>query len=304
MRQTLSRRPVLAALSAGLAFPALARDGKNPLAEAWRPFSVPHDRANAWLTLPPTPPLPVGGRQGRIPVGGADLFYARYGRGLPVILLHGGLGNANYWGYQIPALAERCDVIALDLRGHGRSTMSDAPMSYALLAADVLAAMDALRIETAAFVGWSDGAIVGLTLAMHHPDRVERLFSFGANADPSGLIPNGARTAVFAAYTARAAAEYRSLSPTPERYGELVRRMAAMWAAEPRFSAVDLGAIPVPADIADGDHDEIIKPQHTRYLAGAIPNATLTFERGSSHFAMLQNPASFNADVLRFLGRR
>ena len=278
--------------------------GRFPVAEAKPPIAETHDRSNAWATLPPTPSLPAAGKQGTVATGGATIFYARYGQGSPVILLHGGLANANYWGNQIPALARQYDVVAIDLRGHGRSTMSADPMTYDLLASDVLGAMDALGLRRAAVVGWSDGAIVGISLAMKHPDRVERLFAFGANYDVRGLIPNGSHSDIFARYTARTATEYRSLSSHPNQYRNLVQRMTHMWATEPNFSVADLASIRVPVAIADGDHDEIVKVQHMREMAAAIPSSISIVESGVSHFAMLQNPDRFTADVLSFLARR
>ncbi len=268
------------------------------------PVSVPNNRGEVWTTLPATPALPPGGRQGTVSVDGVRIFYARYGHGTPVVLLHGGLGNANYWGNQIAALASRYDVIAIDLRGHGRSTMTDAPMHYDRLAADVLGVMDGLGIRRAALVGWSDGAIIGLSLAMTAPDRVERLFAFGANYDLQGLIPGGSHAAVFARYTERTAAEYRALAPRPDGYRNLVQHMTQMWNTEPHFSRGALASIRVPVAIADGEHDEIIRPQHTRDLAAAIRGASLIIEPGVSHFAMLQDPERFNADLLQFLAGR
>ena len=74
----------------------------------------------------------------------------------------------------------------LDSRGHGRSTRTETPIGYDLMASDVLALMDK-RIPKAALVGWSDGAIIGLDIAIHHPERLTRLFAFAANSDPSGV---------------------------------------------------------------------------------------------------------------------
>lgn len=291
--------------------PELTRPGEAPPpAEAPAPVPVAPPaastelRTGAWATLPATPALPAGGRTGTVSVDGAKLFYIRYGHGSPVILLHGGLANSAYWGNQIPALAADHDVVAIDFRGQGRSTAPSGALGYKRFAADVVAVMDQLRIPRAAIVGWSDGGIVGLQLAISHPDRVERVFAFGANASPSGTIPGGARSDVFARYTARAASEYRELSPNPQQYGAVLQRLDRMWASEPNFTPAELRSIRVPVAIVDGDHDEVIRPQHTRDLARAIPGATLIVEPGVSHFAMLQNPVQFNTDMLRFLGGR
>src|SRR5258708_7355383 len=120
---------------------------------------------NRWERLPPTPTLPKPERGGLAPVNSIRLWYAIFGQGTPVILVHGGLANSDYWGLQVAALAPHYRVIVLDSRGHGRSTRTDAPITYDLMSSDVLALMDYLRIEKAALVGWSDGAIIGLDIA-------------------------------------------------------------------------------------------------------------------------------------------
>ena len=140
--------------------------------------------AEPWMVLPPTPVLPKAAASGYAPVNGIKIWYADFGHGAPVILLHGGLGNSNYWGQPVPALAEHYRVIVMDSRGHGRSTRNDEPYGYDLMASDVIALMDYLKIKKAAVVGWSDGAILGLDIAIHHPERLTKLFAFAANSDP------------------------------------------------------------------------------------------------------------------------
>ena len=138
-----------------------------------------------WERLPPTPNLPKPERSGTASVNGIRLWYAVFGHGDPVVMVHGGLGNSDYWGLQVPVLAQRFQVIVLDSRGHGRSTRTDAPIGYDAMASDVLALMDTLHIQKAALVGWSDGAIIGLDIAIHHPERLTRLFAFAANVRPA-----------------------------------------------------------------------------------------------------------------------
>ncbi len=75
-----------------------------------------------WQELPPTPTLPQTDRSGTAPVNGIKLWYAVFGQGEPVVFLHGGLANADYWGLQVPAVAQHYQVIVMDSRGHGRST--------------------------------------------------------------------------------------------------------------------------------------------------------------------------------------
>ena len=150
-------------------------------------FPAPTLASPRWLQLPPTPSMPKPLRQGYAPVNEIKMYFAIFGHGDPVILLHGGLANSDYWGNQVPALARHCQVIVADSRGHGRSTRSAQPFSYGLMASDVIALMDFLKIRRAAIVGWSDGGIIGLDMAMHHPERVTKLFAFAANYNPSGV---------------------------------------------------------------------------------------------------------------------
>jgi len=140
-----------------------------------------------WLTLPPTPILPKAERSGYAPINGIQIWYAAYGHGQPVILFHGGLGNSNYWGNQVPILAQHYRVIVMDSRGHGRSTRDNRSYSYDLMASDVLSLMDFLKIKKVAIIGWSDGAIVGLYIAIYHPERLTKLFAYAANSDPTGV---------------------------------------------------------------------------------------------------------------------
>ena len=110
----------------------------------------------------------------------------------------------------------------MDSRGHGRSTRNAEPYGYDLMASDVVGLMDFLKIPKAAIVGWSDGAILGLDIAMQHPERLSKLFAFAANSDPSGVADIG-QSPVFNAFIARAEKEYEKLSPTPRRIQSLSR---------------------------------------------------------------------------------
>jgi len=253
-----------------------------------------------WLTLPPTPSLPKPAGSGYAPVNGIRVWYAEFGRGEPVLLLHGGLANSNYWGNQVPALAESYRVIVVDSRGHGRSTHDEQPYGYDLMASDVLGLMDFLKLPKAAVVGWSDGAILGLDIAIHHPERLSKLFAFAANSDPSG-VANIAQSTVFNAYIARAEKEYQVLSPTPDQYKSFVDQISKMWETEPHFTAEQLRVITVPTWIVDADHDEAIKRENTEFMANEIPDAGLLLQPQVSHFSFLQDPRQFTDDVLHFM---
>jgi pimeloyl-ACP methyl ester carboxylesterase len=261
---------------------------------------LPAPAQNPWERLPATPALPKPERSGIASVNGIRMWYAVFGHGSPVILLHGGLASSNYWGLQIPALAPHFEVIVVDSRGHGRSTRNGEPITYHLMASDVLALMDALNISKAAMVGWSDGAIIGLDIAIHHPERLTRLFAFGANSNLAG-VKSSEGNPVFAAYVSRTREEYAKLSPAPGEFNAFHQQLEKMWDAEPHFSDAQLRSITVPTWIVDGDRDEIIKREDTDHMANLIPAAGELILPRTSHFAFLQDPKQFNEALLRFL---
>jgi pimeloyl-ACP methyl ester carboxylesterase len=258
-----------------------------------------------WLTLPDPKPLPEPAASGYVAHDGARIYYSTYGAGAPVILLHGGLANQRYWGDQVrPLVADHHRVILIDSRGHGRSSRDARPYTYELMASDVVAVMDALKMRRAAVVGWSDGAIIGLVMALKDPARLTRVFAFAANMDPSGVKEDTETNPTFARFISGNQQTYADLSPTPHDYAAFVAAIEKMWADEPNYRAADLARIATPTAIVDGDHDEAIKREHTEYLARSIPGAKLIILKDVSHFAMLQDPAQFNAAMIGFLDAR
>src|SRR6266516_2692074 len=248
-------------------------------------------------------PLPVTPDQGYVEHDGARICYATYGSGLPVILLHGGLGHSGNWGYQVPALLRSgYQVVVIDSRGHGRSTRDARPYSYELMASDVLAVMDTLNIEKAALVGWSDGACTALVLASNDPSRVAGVFFFACNMDPSGTkeIEFGP---ILKRCFSRHVKDYARLSATPDQFDEFSEAVGLMQRTQPNYSAHDLAQINVPVAIVQSEHDEFIKREHAEYLARSIPNAEFIYLPDVSHFAPLQRPEQFNAAILAFLGK-
>ena len=248
-------------------------------------------------------PLPDAVDQGYVESDGARIWYTAYGVGSPVILLHGGLGHSGNWGYQVPALLQSgYRAILIDSRGHGRSTRDARPYTYELMAADVLAVMDALNIEKAGFVGWSDGAVIALIVAAKAPARVAGVFYFACNMDPSGTKEFQFTPTIGRCFN-RHSQDYRELSVTPDRFDEFVEAVGLMQRTQPDYSASDLARISVPVAIVHSEHDEFIKREHAEYLARSIPGAQFIYLPDVSHFAPLQRPEQFNATLLAFLGK-
>jgi pimeloyl-ACP methyl ester carboxylesterase len=188
--------------------------------------ALPALAAERWETLPPTPAPIATDRSGQAQVNGISIHYRIYGQGSPVIFLHGGLANTDYWGGQVTAVAAHHTVILMDSRGHGRSTRDARPYSYDLLADDVVALMDSLKIAKADIVGWSDGGILGIDLAMGHKDRVGKVFAFAANTIPSGVKDDVEKNPTFAAYIERAGHEYEPIRRRPRSMAHSSTRLS------------------------------------------------------------------------------
>jgi pimeloyl-ACP methyl ester carboxylesterase len=248
-------------------------------------------------------PLPVTSDQGYVDHEGARIWYATFGAGPTVIMLHGGLGHSGNWGYQVPALTSSgYQPVLIDSRGHGRSTRDERPYTYELMASDVLAVMDHLQLEKAAFVGWSDGACTALVLARNAALRSAGVFFFACNMDPSGT-KDIERSPVLGRCFSRHTKDYAQLSATPDQFATFADAVRQMQRTEPNYSVRDLADVHVPVAIVQGEHDEFIKLEHAEYLARSIPGAEFILLPGVSHFAPLQRPEKFNSVMRAFLGK-
>jgi pimeloyl-ACP methyl ester carboxylesterase len=250
-----------------------------------------------------TPALPEPKKSGRIDANGARLWYATFGSGAAVTLLHGGLANSNYWDHLVRQLAGQFEVIVCDSRGHGRSLNETNVYSYEAMTEDVVALLDHLKIERTGIVGWSDGANVGLLMVLSHPRRMSRLIAFAGNLNPGGTM-DPSDTAVFKSYMARTKTEYESLSPTPGDYAQFLSRILKMWETQPNIQLDELARIVTPTWIMLGERDEAISRSHTETIASAVPGAGLVILPRVSHFAFLQDALLFNSVVLHLLTKK
>lgn len=255
-----------------------------------------------WQTLPATPTPTRWAHEGHVAAkGGAKLYYAEVGKGSPVILLHGGPANSDYLARQVEALKSKHRVIVIDTRGHGRSTLGELPLGYDLFADDVVAVMQHTGVGRADFVGWSDGGITALDLAMRYPSRVGKVLAFGANISTEGTLPERDKKPALGAFLTRAEKEYKALSSTPNDFAKLNDALATMYSTQPDWTDAQLRTIKARVLIMDGDHDEAIARDHTRHIARTIPNASLRFLHDTSHFAFLQDTATFNRVMTHFI---
>lgn len=255
----------------------------------------------AHLEVHGVPALPTPATSGYASNENARIWYASFGAGPPVVLLHGGLGNAGNWGYQVPALIEAgYTAIVIDSRGQGRSTRDERPYSYGLMASDTRAVMDALGVARAAFIGWSDGADIALVLSRETPGRSAGVFFFGCNVDSTGTRPFQPSTVIDRIYNHHVT-EYAALSPVVGGFEAMRDDLGVMQASQPGYGPEQLGEIAVPVWSVLGEHDEFIEHEHAEYIARTISGARFVLLPDVSHFAPLQRPGAFNSLVLAFL---
>ena len=245
------------------------------------------------------------GNEGQyVDVKGLKTYYEIHGNGEPLLLMHGGFCTIETFFGQTPELAKRYRVILPERRGHGRTADVDGPISYEAMAQDTIGFMEALGIPSAHLVGYSDGGIVGLIVAMRRPDLVKKLVSISANFDCDGLTDEGR------AWVQSATAEtlvpflveaYKRLSPDgPDHWPVMFEKIRRMALSEPKIKPQELATIKAPTLVMAADRD-LMTLEHTVALFRAIPNAQLCIVPGTSHALAIEKPALVNQAILNFL---
>lgn len=228
------------------------------------------------------------------------IYYEMYGKGEPLLLLHGGTAYIGSFIYQVPELSNHFQVIALESRGHGRTTDSAKPLSYRLMAEDTIKLLDRLNIKSTYVVGWSDGGNIGLTMAYDHPERVKKLVVIGAKFHFSGLrddfieIIQNLTPETFPHDT------YSRIAPDPAHWPVFVKKIKKLWFSEPTFTTDQIKQIHCPTLVMVGDHD-IIKMNHTTALFEALPKGQLMVVPNSSHMVLMEKPEIVNPAIITFL---
>ena len=279
--------------------PVLAASGLLALYRGQDPFARNVLRYVVWRKLSPH----AGGAH-YADVNGVRLYFEDHGAGPPVLVLHGGFGFVETMGSEIRSLARQHRVIAVDSRGHGRSTNGPPPLRYETMADDMIALLDRLGVDRFDVVGWSDGGNVALALAMAQPERVGHVVAIGANARADGLTDESRSELEMPPDDAEARAGPPSLdvlfTPKPREFPLLRNELREMWLGQPQWSDDDLARIRARTLLLVGEHDAI-KPEHTQEMAAAIPGARVETVAGATHGLPLERPKWVAARIAAFL---
>jgi pimeloyl-ACP methyl ester carboxylesterase len=221
-------------------------------------------------------------------VRGIKMYTEVYGAGKPLLLIHGNGDSMNAFAFNIPYFSKKYKVIAVDSRAHGKTVDDQDSLSFEMMADDFAALLDVMHIDSAYVIGWSDGGINALLLAMRHPGKVIKLVSTGANMTPdsSGLIP---------VYWRDEQKQYESEKNKPRTTAKEKNdwKIFLLDWLQPNIPMDDLKKIRCPSLIVCGDND-LIPIEHTAAIYRHIPYAYLWVLPHSGHATLKEHRDEFN----------
>lgn len=231
-------------------------------------------------------------------INGIKLYYEIYGKGEPLVLIHGNGGSISEMDAQIAHFAKTHQVIAVDSRGHGHSEIGEGKLTYLRMADDYAKLFAHLKLKPAHVLGLSDGGIIGLLLGIHHADSVSKIAAMGANLGPGidavyPWAPKGVREMM------KIIQGKVDEGDTSQDWGK-IQKIMSMLVEQPNISLEQLKTIKSPVLVLAGDRD-IIREEHTVLIYQNIPSAHLCIFPGSTHFIPFRNPKLFNQTVEKFL---
>jgi pimeloyl-ACP methyl ester carboxylesterase len=261
-----------------------------------------------WETLPPTPGLPAPINTKTTLINGVHLWMQEYNKqagGVPIVLDHGGLGYSAYFGSVISRLIDNGHyVIAVDRRGHGRSTFNkDDVFTFDQFAKDIDSQLKTIGVKEYNVVGWSDGAVTTLSALLNPVTAapIKKAFIFGGTANPQQSNATFPNTAIFSEFVSRCRTEYAQLQPSAN-FTLFGSKVVTLEATLPQFTDEELGSIDGEKVIIVGaEHEEAVNLDVPGKLHKAIKGSRLQILTGVSHFAPLQDPDQYTEAIEGFL---
>lgn len=228
-----------------------------------------------------------------IKIRGFNMYYEMYGTGYPLLLIHDNGGSISNFMYQVPYFAKNYKVIVADSRAQGKSTDTGDSLGYAMMADDYNSLLDALHVDSCYVIGWGDGAIESLLLAIHHPGKIKKLAITGAKLSPD----TSAVDATAYNWALKYNESFEKLTQTAEVKNN--RKVAHLLSFGPHINPQQLNKIQCPVLVISGDHDVILL-KHTLLIAASIPFSYLWIIPGAGHSTPVYYKDQFNEVVDHF----
>ncbi len=238
----------------------------------------------------------------------ARIYYEVYGSGDPLLLIHGSLyGYIDEFACVLPDLTEKFRVIAVALRGHGKSEIGNRDYSYDLFEDDIIKILDMEEIDTVSILGFSAGAITALKIAADYPERVRKVVSIAGALGSMDKRPETVRnqqetTGEEFVVQSKAFVDYRKqIMPEPDRFIEFYERLKAAHLAPVWISDEEAAGIKATVLVIGGDRDDYFKVDAFTRMYALIPDARLMIVPGSGHVAVLLNRDIYIQYAIPFL---
>jgi pimeloyl-ACP methyl ester carboxylesterase len=239
-----------------------------------------------------------------ITIKGTKVYYEEYGKGIPLLLLHGGFGSIHDFQKVIPELSKHFRVIALDDPGQGRSEQTDS-ISYQLYADYCSEFIDLMKLDSAYVIGFSDGGNTALLLGYDRPDKVKRAIISGADANISGYKPGGIeRLESFTLDSAEVylkdwIADFKKNSPNKSNWQKTFLGLRKMWLTEVVITDEKLSQIKSRFLIVLGDRDAQTL-EHGIFLYRKIKGSEFCVLPNTTHQVFQEKPELINIIAINF----
>ncbi|TEB42916.1 alpha/beta hydrolase [Flavobacterium circumlabens] len=231
-------------------------------------------------------------------INGAKIYYEEYGKGEPLLLIHGNGGSINSMGNQIDYFKTKYRVIIADSRGQGKSEMKTDSLTYVQITKDWEGLVNHLKLDSISIIGWSDGGIVGLEMGISGKAKIKKIVAMGANLRPDSTAVNGWAVNEVAKHKKEVVLKIKEKDISHNWKTE--KQMLGLLGDQPNIPTKDLSKIKAKVLIMAGDED-IIKNKHSLEIYENIPKAQLCIMPGETHFAPASNPVLFNEIAYKFL---
>ena len=236
------------------------------------------------------------------------IYYEVYGKGRPLVLLHGGLfGDISEYEKLIPRLSEHFKVIAIETRGHGKSEIGNTPFTYELMTQDAYTIIRHETSDSTMVIGFSDGAVIGMTLTIAHPELVRKMVFAGGNVSLEDYRP-GVREELKNLTGKSMERDYpdfvkdrKKIMPQPERWDDFVEKLKHAWLNQAKIEPAQLQTVKCPVLVVGGDRDQYNAPGNFLSVYKLLPNASLAIIPNSDHIVFYRRPDLMEDIVMPFV---